>query len=301
MRNTRGFFAKGWPVKAALRLGRFLPMGGARPAAAVGAWLIMLFKPAMYHGARDNLRHVLGAGASEKDLRQTLRRLFTNTVRRYYEFFYNMGRGYTRAADLKPPILLTAEAQENLRQGVESGHGLFIIACHMANFDFTGIALSQAMSPPPQTLSLATPSADVEAFNDLRERCGAFMTPITPESLRDAIERLKNGGSVATGADYPVPMGNGEAPVTFFGAPANLPSGYMRLPLRTDSLITVLTTHYADGVYWIHLTPPMEMLRTGDRQQDVAVNLRRVLDQVEIFIRQHPDEWMMFVPVWSQA
>ncbi len=300
MKDTRNFFAKGWPVKAALRLGRFLPRWGARPAAAVGAWLIMVIKPDLYHGARNNLRHVLGMDVSENDLQQTLWRLFTNTVRRYYEFFYNMGRGYTRAADFDPPVLLTEEAKENLKQALSSGHGVFLVACHMANFDFSGIAMSQAVLPPPQTLSLASPSADVEIFNELRERCGVCMTPISPESLRDAIERLKNGGCVATGADYPVPMGNGEAPVTFFGAPANLPSGYMRIPLRTDSVIIVLTTHYENGVYWIHITPPQEMIHTGDRQQDLAVNLRRILDQVEIFIRQHPDEWMMFVPVWSQ-
>ncbi|MBN2004868.1 MAG: hypothetical protein JXA21_16035 [Anaerolineae bacterium] len=300
MKDTRSFFSQGWPVKAALWVGRFLPLWGARPAAAVGAWLIMFFKPDMYHGARANLRHVLGEGLSEKELRQTLRRLFTNTVRRYYEFFYNMGRGYTRVSDFTPPVVLSEATQAHIRQILESSHGLFIIACHMANFDLAGIAMSQAVTPAPQTLSLAAPTADIEVFNQLRERCGAFLTPITPQALRDAIERLKCGGSVATGADYPVPEESGEPPVTFFGAPANLPSGYMRIPLLTDSLVLVLTTHYEDGMYRIYTAPPMEMIRTGDRKQDIAVNLRRVLDQVETFIRQHPDEWMMFVPVWSE-
>jgi len=39
-------------------------------------------------------------------------------------------------------------------------------------------------------------------------------------------------------------------------------------------------------------------VQTGDREHDVAVNLRRVLTELEGLIRQHPEQWMMFVPVW---
>jgi lauroyl/myristoyl acyltransferase len=44
----------------------------------------------------------------------------------------------------------------------------------------------------------------------------------------------------------------------------------------------------------------MEMIRTGDLQSDVQLNIRRVLVQVEAFIARHPEQWMMFVPVWQK-
>jgi len=42
----------------------------------------------------------------------------------------------------------------------------------------------------------------------------------------------------------------------------------------------------------------MDMIRTGDRHKDRLLNARRVIAILEGFIRDHPDQWMMFVPVW---
>jgi len=42
------------------------------------------------------------------------------------------------------------------------------------------------------------------------------------------------------------------------------------------------------------------METTGDRAQDVRHNVRRVLAIIEEMIRQAPDQWLMFVPVWPE-
>ena len=116
-------------------------------------------------------------------------------------------------------------------------------------------------------------------------------------SLRDAMKRLRAGEVVVTGPDYPVDE-NGP-PVTFFGAASRLPAGYIRIPLRTGSPVMTVVVRDRDGVYSVESNPPMELVRTGDRDQDMTVNLRRVLDEVEAFIREKPEEWMMFEPVWK--
>lgn len=297
MFDTRRFFEQGWPVRVMLGCGRGLPLWGASVLATVGAQMILWLKPDVYHGVRANLRHVLGTDVSEHDLRATMRRLFFNLVRRYYELFYNLGRGRRRMAEFTPRACFTEAAQGHIAQALAQGRGLFLLACHMANFDMTGIATAQFMPVPLLVLSLATPSLDIEMMNDLRRECGAPMTPVSSEALRDAIGYLRKGHAVVTGPDYPV-RGN-DAPVMFFGAPAYLPTGYLRIPLRTGSPVMVLTTHYKDGVYWIDATPPLDLEKTGDRQQDVIVNMRRVLEVMESFIGQHPEEWMMVLPVWK--
>jgi len=299
MFNTRRVFEQGWPVRVMLRIGRYLPRWGAGMAAAVGARVILWLKLDVYHGARMNLRHVVGPDMSERELRQILTRLFVHLVRRYYELFYNLGRGRREIATFTPAVRFTAQSQAYIAQALERGRGLFLLACHTANFDMAGIAVAQYMPVPLLVLSLATPSLDMEMMNDLRRECGAQMTPVSPEALRQAMGYLRQGHAVVTGADYPVR--GADAPVTFFGAPAYLPTGYLRIPLRTGSPVMVLTTHYEDGVYWLHTTPPMDLEKTGDRQHDVAVNMRRILDVVETFIGQHPEEWMMFLPVWEEA
>ena len=71
--------------------------------------------------------------------------------------------------------------------------------------------------------------------------------------------------------------------------------------MRTDSLVMTLAAHYEDGVYYVDGNPPMSMVRTGDTEADADTNLRRILAEIEDFIRQWPDQWMMFVPVWRDA
>jgi lauroyl/myristoyl acyltransferase len=285
-------------VRLALRIVKYLPFRGRRIVATVWARFVMWGKPPPYYAVRANLRHVLGETVSTATLNRTLYRLFYNSGRRYYETFYNLGRGIVDATDFRPQAIITPETQAHFQQALAMGRGVFVLACHMSNFDLCGIALAQHLPTSLQALSLADPTADVEAFNQLRERCGAHMTPISSQALREAMERLKNGGAVVTGPDYPIH--NGDGPVMFFGAPANLPSGYVRIPLRTNSPIIVLAPRFEDGVYKVIANPPMELMYTGNREQDVTVNLRRILDQVEDFIRQRPDEWMMFSPVWDE-
>ena len=296
--RKRRLFSSATFVRLAFRLGKYLPFKGAPFVGALWAGIAMLAKPTMYRAARANLRHVLGADVTPRVLNRTLYRLFCNTGRRYYEIFYNLGRGFTAAEDFRPPVKVTPETLANIQQALDEGHGLFILACHMSNFDLGGIALAQASPAPLQALSLAAPPPDVEVFNRLRERCGILVTPISPQSLRDALVRLRAGGAAVTGPDYPTL--DGDHPVTFFGASAQLPTGYIRIPLKTGSPVMVLGVRYREGTYWVEANPPMALIHTGDREQDVTVNIQRILVQVEDFIREKPEEWMMFLPVWQE-
>jgi len=300
--GTKAFFSKGWPTRLGFYLGKYLPPRGGQYIAGLGSRLIVTFKPDIYWAARANLRHVLGPETPEKELHQAVYRMFNHAGRGYYELFHNVGRGEIDVAQFSPPVRLTPEAQAYLDQGLASGRGLFILGVHMSNFDLAWIGLSQSMPVPMQALSLAEPPAGFEFFNRLREKGKVIITPVSARSLRDAMVRLREGGVVITGVDRPLAEGN--EPVEFFGATAYLPTGYIRIPLRTDCLVmTIAAYHEDDGdgsIYNVVANPPMEMERTGDAEADVAHNLRRVLAEVEALIRRRPDQWLMFVPVWPE-
>jgi lauroyl/myristoyl acyltransferase len=102
---------------------------------------------------------------------------------------------------------------------------------------------------------------------------------------------------VLTGVDRPVPDAN--SPVTFFGQRACLPTGYIRIPLMTDCLVMTVSFRWDGIAYHILANPPMEMVRTGDRDRDADVNVHRVLAEMEGFVRAAPDQWMVFLPVWE--
>lgn len=297
--GTKEFLSKGWPTRFGFFLSKHSPPWLGYRLVGLFARTMYILKPDVYYAAYQNLKHVLGPETPEPVLRRTVYRLFYNALKAYYELFRNVGRGRVKVETLTPPVKFRPEVHEYIQQGLDSGRGLFILGCHMSNFDLAGIGMSQYIPVPVQALSLSSPPPGFEFFNRLREKGHGIITPISPAALRDAMARLKSGGIVLTGVDRPI--GLGDEPVEFFGATAYLPCGYIRIPLKVDCLVMTVGFVYEDGIYWVEGNPPMEMVRTGDRRKDVEVNLRRVLSQIEAFIRRAPDQWMMFLPVWREG
>jgi lauroyl/myristoyl acyltransferase len=183
------------------------------------------------------------------------------------------------------PEVEEKELHRLVRQVFHNNAGAIIVGTHTGNFDLGILALA-AHGKDVQILGLAAPPAGgFNLMDQLRERTGAHLTPTSPQSLREAIKRLRAGGIVLTGVDRPV--GDEEAAVEFFGRPALLPTGHVRLALKTDAAILVAGP-YCDrpGHTVVRISPPLEMVRTGDRDEDLQVNLRRVTG------------W--FMPVWQQ-
>jgi KDO2-lipid IV(A) lauroyltransferase len=75
----------------------------------------------------------------------------------------------------------------------------------------------------------------------------------------------------------------------------------VRLALQTGVPVIVMSCEYRqrEDVYYVHLARMLEMERVGSRDEDVIHNAQRVLQVIEGLIRAHPDQWMMFYPVWS--
>ncbi|RLC90423.1 MAG: hypothetical protein DRI37_01480 [Chloroflexi bacterium] len=295
--SAKDFFAKGWPTRAAFSVGKFSPPYGGRFFAGLAARVLVTFKSNLYYNVYDNQRHVLGPAVSDAELRRQVHRVFFNSALSHYELFHNVGRSRLRVDEFTPPVRLLPETAAYIQEALDYGRGVFMLGCHTSNFDLGGIALSQFLTVPLQVLSLADPPAGYDIFNNLRKQGGAMITPITPATLREAMRRLQSGGAVITGVERPT--GQSDQPVEFFGATAYLPTGYIRIPLRTNCLVITMASLYEDGEYHLVANPPLEMVRTGNRAQDIMTNVRRVLAQVEGLIRRHPDQWMMFERVWK--
>ena len=56
-----------------------------------------------------------------------------------------------------------------------------------------------------------------------------------------------------------------------------------------------------DEGYVLEITGPIEMVRTGDRRQDILANTRRLAVIMEGYVRAHPEQWMMFHPLWPES
>ncbi len=264
--------------------------------ARIVASIIAHRKPEIYWTVRTNLRQIVGPEVDEGALHEMARQVFFHAGQTYYDFFHAIGQ---------PPEALVKEVQvpesliEQIRSEMARGQGVLLLGTHMSNFDLVGLAIS-AHDLPIQMLSLADPQAGFHILNRLRAMGSFEVTPITPGSLRAAIRRLKNGGVVLTGADRPISQDR--ELIEFFGRPAYLPVGPVRMALMTGATVFVGSCHHdPDEGYALKFTGPIEMVRTGDRRQEVLTNTSRLAVTLEGYVRAHPEQWMMFHPFWPEG
>jgi len=281
-------------VRLGMRLSRIIPAGPMYALSRFIGWLGLKRRNNLFCAIRGNLEQVLGPDTDPEELDQLARDAIVHTGHTYFDMFRTDSYDYVKGL---VPIRIDPDDWSRVREAFESPRGTVVVGPHTSNFDLAA-QWFVAQGFEMQALSLSDPNKGTLTVNRLREERGLMMTPIDQGSLRQAIKRLRTGGIVITGVDRPVSPD--DEPLPFFGAPARLPTGHVRLALQTKTpIIIAACTQDDDGVYRIHLAGPLEMEISGDRAADTRHNAIRVLQILEGIIRQHPSQWLMFWPVWS--
>jgi KDO2-lipid IV(A) lauroyltransferase len=238
----------------------------------------------------------LGAGADRQTLERTTRGVLYTAIRGYVDLFRALRLSEEEMAalvDVPETTIAVARSLWN-REG-----GSLIVFLHLGSFDLVGHAIVPHL-PELQLLTLPDPPPGFEMLNESRRRTGVAVTPLSSASLRQAIKLLRRGGVVSVAGDRPV--SDLDEPFPFFGYPARLPSGHVRLALKTGAVVSIAycTLSPETQRYAIHLEPPMEMIRTGNRDEELKLNMERILATLERIIRCWPEQWQVLVPVWPQ-
>ncbi|MHB1318759.1 MAG: lysophospholipid acyltransferase family protein [Anaerolineae bacterium] len=281
------------PILIGVILARLMPRWLGYWIVRRGSSVMRAKRMALYSILRENLGHVDPqiTGEALDDLAQ---RALIELGYTYFDMFH-----YRRVRLLQGK-LLTYDPDEwrRARAQFQDPRGTIVVGAHIGNFDLAAEwFVSQGFEL--QALSLADPGGGTQVVNRFRRQRGLIVTPISVQALREALRRLRSGGVIITGVDRPASY---DDPTTvFFGAPAPLPRGHVRLALQTDARVVVAyCSRQANGVYRLHISAPLDMVRTGDREADIALNTRRVLELVEDNIREDPAQWAMLRPVWSR-
>ena len=276
-------------------IGQHMPRWLGYGLARVISGMIACQKPQIHWTVRANLRQILGPEADDVTLHEMTRHVFFHAGQTYYDFFHAIDQPPEVLAEaVRIPEAFIAQIQSETARG----RGVLLLGTHMSNFDLAGLAMG-TRGLPIQMLSLTNPQAGFHILNYLRAKGGYELTPITPESLRAAIRRLKSSGIVLTGMDRPIP--EDRELIEFFGRPAYLPVGPVRLALMTEATVIISSCYYEPNEgYALEFTGPIEMIRTGDRRQDIRSNTRRLAVILEGYVRAHPEQWMMFHPFWLE-
>lgn len=290
-------FTSSRPVtQLGLFLARVLPPRAAGRLAAFIARQVGARRPEVYRIVRQNLAAVVGPAATEQALDALATSVFRNAVLAHYDFFRAQGDSIDALAAQMPIPRPSMEALIALQR---SGRGALLLGMHMGNFDL-GILTFAAHGLPVQALSIADPPPGFQLFNALRTRASFEITPIAPDTLRQAVRRLRRGGIVLTGVDWPV-VADGVL-VPFCGRPAYLPLGPARLARMTGAAVFLAACHREPGNgYVVDVLGPLDLQRSKDREADLLANTTLFATFMEQQVRRYPDQWLMFHPFWPAA
>ena len=249
----------------------------------------------VYAQLSENISHIPGTNEKPGQVHELTRRALINAGKYYYDFYHMVGKS---PLEVTKKVNIPDHLLETVRNIQASGRGVQLAGIHLSNFDLGSISLG-AHGLEILGLSAANPNQGYEFQNKLRKKYGFIATPIEPKSLREAITRLKNGGIVAGAIDWPK---SGETELTeVFGKPAHIPLGVARLAIMTNA-VTIAIAFYKDSrpEYQIYVSEPMEVIRTGNKQEEIKLNTRKYLDFFENVVSRHPDQWMMFHKFWDE-
>lgn len=284
-------------TRAWLALGAVPPRMGY----AFGRWLTrQLYRRkqgVVYRVLFENQKRVLGAGATWEEVDAAVAAVLRHAGITNYDMVRVLRGG-------EPAIVESIDLHEQFWPAFHAARatrrGLLICGCHLSNFNLGFLSFAAQSDIPVQVLSASATAGGFGVMGDLRSRGALEDTPISPTALKKAMTRLREGGVALIGVDWPLPDATDHAP--FFGQPSFLSSGFIRLALSAGALLLPMGAHWSpERGYYALTCPAMELERTGNRDHDVTVNAARMFSIVEAWIRQAPDQWLMYHPIWPSA
>ncbi len=252
---------------------------------------------ALFRTVRVNQWIVRGGQPNAKELDQIVRRVVRHRTRCVFDLYHAINRP-AELAGLSPA---TVEMERLIERYCRASNtpGAVLAVPHLSNYDLV-MLVSAGRGLRAQVLVHANPAPGYLRHYRIWAARGLDVTPVSVSALKQAVTRLKNGGLVIVGVDRPV--SETAELIPFFGRPAPLPVGHIRLALAAGApVIPVATPMLPDGTYALRFADPIAMIRLSNARETVRVNAEAVLRVIERFISQTPDEWLMFNRVWPDA
>jgi KDO2-lipid IV(A) lauroyltransferase len=251
----------------------------------------------MVRALRANQWIVHDERPSGQELDRLVRQTYRSTARSLYEFwhFFRDPRAVQGMVDFDQSFTGAID------QARREDRGTLLVVPHLSNFDLIGRA-AVLNGIPLHILSYPQPPGGYRWQNTLRQLPGLTITPMSIDALRHASGTLRNQGVVATGVDRPLPGEDRKYQSRFFGRLATLPVFHVRLALKHNLPIVVVSgCRKANGGYHVWASLPIQMDRSPDLVCETVQNAEKVLAVTAEYIRKAPDQWAMFYPVWPEA
>ncbi len=241
-----------------------------------------------------NLQRIMGPHTPPAEIKRRTRATFNYILYNSFDLF--------RLPGLEPDAIekiVTITGWENVEAALAEGRGILMTSAHLGNIEIVLYAMllrGLSITIPVERLE---PPKLFDYITTLRTSQGLKLIPID-KPLIAMMRTLKKGGVVGVAGDRDITQ-TGQI-VDFFGHPAQLPDGHLRLALKTGvPLVMGFSRRNPDQSYHAHFLPAYHLPTTGTEAERLAAGMTYIVTELEKAIRQHPEQWTLTVSIWADT
>jgi KDO2-lipid IV(A) lauroyltransferase len=188
---------------------------------------------------------------------------------------------------------MTIDGRDHLDAALAGGRGAIMAVPHMGSWDMAG-SYAGALGYPISAVAERFPGSLNEAVVRTRRRFGLDVIMLGRSAVRAITEALHANHIVALLCD--LEQGPG-LDVRFFGRRAIVPGGPAAIALKTGApLMPAYQYATSPGHHHVHLDPPLA-IGAGETKETL---MQRVVDRLEAFIKERPEQWYAFRPMFKR-
>ncbi len=242
---------------------------------------------------REALARNLAAITQDPNQRERLARgCFHNFLRMLHDFCDCAENGAQRLNEL----MVQRRGFEFLEAARAKGKGTLLITGHLGAWELGGMVLASD-GFPVNVVTMPEPTTELNEWRlKYRERFGIKTVTIGSDKFAfiEIIQALRRNELVAMLVDRPYL--NSGIGVQFFGRPTLFSAAAARVWQHTQAaVIPAFVLQLEPGQYGCYAYPPIAMTA----EQTLEKNSQCVADVFQAIIREFPEQWFNFVPIWN--
>jgi lauroyl/myristoyl acyltransferase len=219
------------------------------------------------------------------------RKIFHNFLRMLHDFCDCAAKG----SDCVNALMYERRGFQFLESGRRNGKGTLLITGHLGAWELGGMVLA-ADGFPVNVVTMAEPTQELNEWrHKYRERFGIRTITVGSDKFAflEIVQALRRNELVAMLIDRPYL--NSGISVKFFERSTLFSSAAARIWQYTQaSVIPAFVVQLQPGRYGCYAYPPIDM--AADRT--VEENSQRIANVFQTIIREFPEQWYNFVPIW---
>jgi len=238
----------------------------------------------------DNMRHVLGPDATEAQVQAHVCGIYTNMLKNYYDLLR-----VDRVTPGKIQKLVQIVGGQSLLDALAQGRGAILVVPHLGSLDMILHLPSVYGLKITGVVEHMKPERLYRYFLEQRTSHGMRLIP-SDGPMIGLIRVLKRGEIVGLSCDRA--LTDTGYRVRFFGAPALLPDGAVRLALRTATpLLGAFAERLPDNTFRVAVEPILDPSHKSDLEADVTAGIEQMVAVMERYISRHAEQWTLSVPI----